>query len=194
MKKILIIILAIVISFAGMRSISASDKLIKTVTKDKVMFIQDVDGKFAYSWTFDKVDYNRHGFEFDMGIKFKSPNKNEINKLINNSMKKEYVSFNYHGDLPSVATIKVPIQNFKDGDKLNLYYYNDKTNKIETIRNNVMVKNGYVTFEIEHCSDYFLSLSIVKEASGKNDNGVIIMGMLVVIVGLVGYTIFKNKK
>ena len=47
---------------------------------------------------------------------------------------------------------------------------------------------------IEHCSDYFLTMSIVKEASNKNNNGVIIIGMLVVIVGLVGYTMFKNKK
>ena len=58
----------------------------------------------------------------------------------------------------------------------------------------VKVNNGLVSFEIEHCSDYFLTLSVVKEASGNNNNGVIIVGMIIIIVGLVGYTLLKNKK
>lgn len=194
MKKIFIIFLAVVLSFAGISSISASDKLIKTETKDKVMFIQDRNGEFLYSWSFDKNEYNKSDLEFDMTINFKSPNKEKINNLISNNIKKEFVSFNYHGDLPGKATVKVPVKNFEDGQRLNLYYYNENTNEIETIRNNIMVQNGYASFEIDHCSDYFLTLSVVKEASGGNNNGVLIIGMLVVIVGLVGYTIFKNRK
>ena len=194
MKKIFIIFLAVVLSFAGISSISASDKLIKTETKDKVMFIQDRNGEFLYSWSFDKNEYNNSDLEFDMTIKFKSPNKEKINNLISNNIKKEFVSFNYHGVLPTEATVKVPVKNFEDGQRLNLYYYNENTNEIETIQNNIMVQNGYASFEIDHCSDYFLTLSVVKEASGGNNNGVLIIGMLVVIVGLVGYTIFKNRK
>lgn len=194
MKKIFIIFLAVVLSFAGISSISASDKLIKTETKDKVMFIQDRNGEFLYSWSFDKNEYNKSDLEFDMTIKFKSPNKEKINNLISNNIKKEFVSFNYHGALPTEATVKVPVKNFEDGQRLNLYYYNENTNEIETIQNNIMVQNGYASFEIDHCSDYFLTLSVVKEASGGNNNGVLIIGMLVVIVGLVGYTIFKNRK
>ena len=193
-RKVLIIFLAIILSFTGISSISASDKLIRTETKDKVMFIQDKDGEFAYSWSFNKAEFKQNEFEFDMGIKFKSPNKDEINSLISENMKKEYVSFNYHGDLPGVATIKIPTSKFDDNDRLNLYYYNDVTKKIETVQTNVMVMNGYVTFDIDHCSDYFLTLSIVKEASGKSNNGVVIIGMLIIIVGLVGYTIFKGRK
>ncbi len=194
MKKIFVIFLAVVLSFAGISSISASDKLIKTETKDKVMFIQDRNGEFLYSWSFDKNEYNKSDLEFDMTIKFKSPNKEKINNLISNNIKKEFVSFNYHGVLPTEATVKVPVKNFEDGQRLNLYYYNENTNEIETIQNNIMVQNGYASFEIDHCSDYFLTLSVVKEASGGNNNGVLIIGMLVVIVGLVGYTIFKNRK
>lgn len=194
MKKILIILLAVILSFAGISSISASDKLIRTETKDKVMFIQDKNGEFAYSWSFNKNEFKQNEFEFDMGIKFKSPYKDEINSLIDENVKMEYISFNYHGNLPSVATIKVPIKKFKDGDKLNLYYYDNYSKNIQTIQTNVMVKNGYVSFDIKHCSDYFLTLSIVKEASGANNNGIVITGMLIIIVGLIGYTIFKNKK
>lgn len=194
MKKILIILLAVILSFAGISSISASDNLIKTDTKDKVIFIQDENGKFSYSWSFDKEEYEKNAFDFDMSIGFNSPFKNDIEKLISKNIKKEYVSFNYHGDLPSTATIKVPVSKFKDEQMLNLYYYDDTTNKIELVQNNIMVSNGYVTFDIDHCSDYFLTLSVVKEASGNNNNGVIIVGMIIIIVGLVGYTLLKNKK
>lgn len=193
-NKLFIILFILIMCFIGIKNVSASDKVIKTETKDKVMFIHDSNGSFKYSWTFDKKEYNNKGFDFDMGIKFKSPYQNQINDLISSRMKKEYVSFDYHGDLPSTATIKIPVSKFEEGKRLNLYYYNDVTNKIETIDTNIKVINGYVTFDIDHCSDYFLTLSIVKEASGKNNNGVIIIGMLVVIVGLIGYTIFKNKK
>ena len=194
MKKIILVIFMIITLFVKTNIISASHKLIKTETNDKVMFIKEQDGKFMYSWSFDKKAYESKGFEFDMSIKFKSPDKNKIEKLISKNIKKEYVSFNYHGNLPSVATIKVPISKFNDEDRLNIYYYDDVSNKIEAIKNNVMVKNGYATFEISHCSDYILTTSTIQNATNTNNNGIIIIGMLVIIVGLVGYTMFNNKK
>lgn len=193
MKKISIILLAFLVFILHVSSISAEDKVNKIETKDKVIFTFSENGKFLYSWSFDKKSYNSNGFEFDMGIKNKSLFEKKINKLTDKKTTKEFVSFNYHGNLPSSATIKLPAHNFKDGDRLNLYYYNDETEKIENIKSNIMVSGGYVTFDISHCSDYFLTMSIVKNAEGANNNGVIIIGMLVIIVGLVGYTIFKNR-
>ncbi len=194
MKKIIIIFTFVVCLFFGISSISAFDKPIRTETDDKIMYVQDDGGKFKYSWAFNKDDYNGD-YDFDLGIKFRSVNEDKINSLISEDMKKEYISFNYHGILPSQATVKVPISKFKDGEKLNLYYYNPETNEIETITSNIIVSNGYASFKINHCSDYFLTLSIVKEATGgNNNNGVIIVAMLVVIVFLIGYTMFKNKK
>lgn len=193
MKKISIILLAFLVFILHVSSISGEDKVNKIETKDKVIFTFSENGKFLYSWSFDKKSYNNNDFEFDMRIKNKSLFEKKINKLTDKKTPKEFVSFNYHGNLPSSATIKFPAHNFKDGDRLNLYYYNDETGKIENIKSNIMVSGGYVTFDITHCSDYFLTMSIVKNAEGANNNGVIIIGMLVVIVGLVGYTIFKNR-
>lgn len=193
MKKISVILLAFLVFILHVSSISAENKVNKIETKDKVIFTFSEKGKFLYSWSFDKNSYDKKGFEFDMGIKNKSLFEKKINKLTDKNQNKDFVSFNYHGNLPSNATIKLPVNSFKDGDRLNLYYYNDKTGKIETIKSNIMVSGGYVTFDITHCSDYFLTMSVVKNAEGANNNGVIIIGMLVVIVGLVGYTIFKNR-
>ena len=193
MKKISVILFAFLVFILHVSSISAENKVNKIETMDKVIFTFSENGKFLYSWSFDKKSYNNNGFEFDMEIKNKSLFEEKINKLTDKKTLKEFVSFNYHGNLPSSATVKLPAHNFKDGDRLNLYYYNDATEKIETIKSNIMVSGGYVTFDITHCSDYFLTMSVVKNAEGANNNGVIIIGMLVIIVGLVGYTIFKNR-
>lgn len=201
MKKILIVIfLTIVLWFGNAVSVEATDNLLKTQTNDKVIFVNDNDGTFGYSWAFDKNDFNNNDFEFDLGIKFTSDKQYQIEKIVGSDIKKEFISFDYHGALPSSATIKIPVDKtkFKDNDVLHLYYFNEEQNSIEEINSRVKVKNGYVTFDIEHCSDYFLTMSIVKEAekngNSKINNGVIIIGMLVVIITLVGYTLIKNKK
>lgn len=195
MKKIFVTIFMIVIFFICASTISASSNLIKTETKNKVIFIKDKNDSFSYSWTFDKEEYNKKEFDFDLEINFTTPNKKKIESLIKDDVKTKYISFNYHGDLPSKASIKVPVSDmFKDGNRLNLYYYNEKKDEIELITTSVKVINGYVTFEIYHCSDYFLTMSIVKEVSNTSNNGVVIIVMLVVIVILIGYTLTKNKK
>ncbi|GEM_PF-4047743 len=195
MKKVMIMFFAVTFFFLiNTQSVSASDDIIKTVTKDKVIFINGANGKFNYSWTFDKDDYDKNGFDFDMGIKFKTDRRHDINNLVGN-VKKKYVSFNYHGGLPAMATVKVPVNDkFKDGDDLRLYYYDEDNNKTELVASKIEVINGYATFKINHCSDYVLTLSIVNEASGNGNPGVVIIGMIIIIVGLVGYTVFRNRK
>lgn len=194
-KQILILFIITFVFFFNICYINASNNLIETKTDGEVIFIKDDNGKFLYSWTFDKEEYNKDRFEFDLNIKFKSPYEKEIKKLVKQDIKLEYVSFNYHGNLPSSATVKIPISKFKEDERLNLYYYNDETEKIETIKTNIRVINGYATFTIDHCSDYFLTKAMVKEAESVNkNNGIIIIAMIIVIVGLIGYTMFKNKK
>ena len=69
MKKVSIILLAFLVFILHVSSISAEDKVNKIETKDKVIFTFSENGKFLYSWSFDKISYNNNGFEFDMGIK-----------------------------------------------------------------------------------------------------------------------------
>lgn len=194
MKKIFVILVSLFIAFIGMNSINASNKIIKTETNDKVIFVQEKDGSFNYSWTFSKKEYNDNDLEFNTKISFESPFKKKIDKILEPNVKREYVHFEHDGELPAVASVKVPVKNFEDKDRLTLYYYNDKTNKLEETDNNILVANGYVTLQIKRCASYVLTLTTVSDAIGKNNNGIIIVGMLIVIVGLVGYTIFNNKR
>ena len=194
-RKILTLLFFLVFLFSFIMEVNASNNLIETNTKDKVMFIKDDVNEFLYSWSFDKEDYNKNAFDFDLGIKFTSENELEIDNLIGQSVEKKYISFNYHGDLPSVATIKTSVEDlFKEGEKLNLYYYNEQKDVIELVASNIKVINGKVSFEIDHCSDYFLTLANIKNAENNNNNtGIVIVGMVIVIVGLIGYTLMRNK-
>lgn len=193
MKKFHVILITVIFMFVGINNVNASNNLIKLENKDKVIFVSDDKGELSYSWLFDKEEYNLNEFDFDLGISF-NYNKN-IASLMKEEVDAKYISFNYHGNLPSSASVKVPINDkFQDGDRLNLYYYNEDKNKIELVSRGIKAINGFATIEITHCSDYFLTLSIVKEAEGENNNGIIIVGMIIVIVGLIGYTLMQNKK
>lgn len=192
MRKLIFLLLISFFLFSF--NVKASDNLLRTDTKNEVMFIKDNEGRFLYSWSFEKEEFSKNEFDFDLGIEFTSPNKEDIDKLVEGDIKRKYVSFNYHGALPTSATIKVPVADkFKEGEKLKLYYYNPDKDVIELIQSDIKVINGNVSFQIEHCSDYFLAKAIVKNAEGTNNSGIIIVGMIVVIVGLVGYTLMRNK-
>lgn len=194
-NKFILMLSFLILLFIGITPVSASEELLKTDTEDEIIFIKDQNGKFSYSWTFDKQEYNLNEFEFDLGINFSSKKKSIIDLLSGKNIKKKYISFDHHGKLPTSAVIKTDIKDtFKDAKTLNLYYYNEDKETIEFI-DEIDVKNGYVSFEINHCSDYFLTNAVVKEAEGnKNNGGIIIIAMIIIITGLIGYTLFNNKR
>ncbi len=149
------------------------------------------DSKLTYSWTFasDAID---KAANIDLGIKIGSSNKKaDIEKITKNS-NVLYLSFAHHGELPAPATIKAYVgDKYSDGAKVELYYYNEATNKVELINKDLVVKEGYVTFEIEHCSDYFLSEQINNPVTG--DINVLVLTSLS-LVSLAGIVYINIKK
>ena len=58
-----------------------------------------------------------------------------------------------------------------------------------------MVKNGYVEYEIEHCSEYILTQAkIIEEISKKDYKIIIIIIETFIIIGLTIYMLLKNLK
>ena len=75
------------------------------------------------------------------------------------------MDFSHNGSLPGRAEIKVYVGNhFSDGQKLYLYYYNPDKKEIEPVQKNIVVVDGYATFELSHCSSYVLTDKEVKKA------------------------------
>ncbi len=106
------------------------------------------------------------------------------------------INFDYHGLLPTKANVEINVDGkYKDGDSLYLYYINEEKSQIEYIDRNLIVRNGLVDFEIDHCSNYFLTASIVQDAVNNPKNiNLIIVVMVIVIIVLIAATLFQNKK
>jgi hypothetical protein len=173
-------------------SVSALEFNINTIkTNNKIIYTIDNGKSLDYSWSFNKNVY-RDNINFSLKI---NTNGDDYSYLYN-SVQAKQLSFDYHGKLPSEATIKIKVDDkFKDDEKLYLYYYNDEAKKLEYIDKGLTVKNGYVEFKINHCSDYLLTGSIVKNAINNPES----MGMIIIIligigIVLVAATLFMNSK
>ncbi len=106
---------------------------------------------------------------FNPTISLTSPNADEVEaaagteNIIN-------VYFSYHGDLPGKATVTVNVGPQHAGKTMYLYYYNATTGEIEYIRMVEIAANGNATFDILHCSDYFLSPTKLHSDDEAADN------------------------
>lgn len=131
----------------------------------EVTFIKEDNGKTIYSWTLDGSKINDAGRGFSLNIDFTTSAASAIDKLVGNS-DSIYIHFSHHGSLPAEALIKIYVgDKYDDGTKLNLYYYNETNGKAEEISKGLEVKEGYVSFAISHCSDYFLTQADLEKSS-----------------------------
>ena len=192
-------------SISNQTSVSkASGIKISKVEKDEVItyVVDDNERNLTYTWSFPKTENYKNNIKDDLYIDLNlrlsidaiTNDTNTINEKVKQN--KLIVTFDHHGTLPETATVRINVSNkFKDGEKLYLYYYNPDNNQIEYIDDGLKVKDGYVEFSIDHCSDYFLTASIVQEAVGNPKNiNYIIIGLLVVVLLLVAVTLKQSKK
>lgn len=133
------------------------------------------DNQLIYSWTFDydSIDASKvpEG-GLNLAISFKTDKAEEIKKITgqDNAL---YISIDgYHGELPGPATVKTYVGNkYKNGEIVYIYYYNEETGKVELAGNSALVvREGYVEYELRHCSTYFITED-EPEKYGINVNG-----------------------
>lgn len=178
-------------------------KIEKTETRDYYYYsIEDYERNLSYSWQFEKDPNQNISVEDslfiteDLRLSIDS-NTSGANTITNRvDQKKLIISFDYHGALPLKTTVKINVSDrFKNGDSLYLYYYNPENNEIEYIMHNVEVKDGYAEFQIEHCSDYFLTAAVVNDAVNNPESvNYIIIGLVVIVFILVAVTLIQSKK
>ena len=178
-------------------------KMIKTETKDYYYYeIKDYERDLEYSWKFLKnkdddiaVEDSLY-IEEDLRLSLDANTNNtaKINEEVKND--KLIITFDYHGDFPLETTVRLNVQNrFKNGEKLYIYYYNPELDQIEYVDHGIEVKNGYVEFQIDHCSDYFLTAAVVNDAVNNPQSiNLIIIGLVIVVFILIAITLFQAKK
>ena len=161
---------------------------IKDSKKTLRLTYYDDNKKMIYSWTLNGSEIkNIKGFTTE--IDFTTENQDEISEL-SNYADGVPVNFKHSGDLPSGTKIKLYVGNkFNDGSIVNVYHYNEK--KLDEIVSNLKVVDGYIEFEINHCSEYFvtqsnLSLLSSKPSEKSTFNIFIIISLIELIIIIIG--------
>lgn len=181
---------------------NAGTRIMKVEGEQYISYIvEDYERDLTYTWQFEKTEefYNsvNENLEIDINLRLSIDAYNAVTNDINNRVdqNKLIVTFDHHGALPSNATVRVNVKDkFKDGEELYLYYYNEETTDIEYIEHRIEVKEGYVEFDIEHCSNYFLTAAVVNDAvNNPKSVNYIIIGLGAIVFILVAITLSQSK-
>ena len=176
--------------------------ILKTETSDSYYYeVKDTERDLEYSWRFLKEKDQNISVEDSLYIEedlrlsldADTTDTRTIHQMVN--QEKLIISFDYHGALPLETSVRINVSDrFRDGENLYLYYYNPESDNIEYIAHNVKVQDGYVEFQIDHCSDYFLTAAVVNDAVNNPQSvNYIIIGLIVVVFILVAITLFQSK-
>lgn len=175
------------ISSQDLTKIKASGKIVK-------LNYYDENKKLIYSYVLDGTkikDVN----EFVTSVSYTSENVKDILKL-SNYADGLYISLGQNGNLPKNTKIKLYVgDKYIDGDIVNVYYYDNGNNKLDFVKDNLTVKDGYVEFEVEKGSDYLITMSNITSVNKKEINIFMIISIieLIVIVVLVIIYFLKIK-
>ncbi|MGB4660525.1 MAG: FN3 associated domain-containing protein [Mobilitalea sp.] len=140
---------------------------LKGTGKDLTVSIKDEKDKELYSWTFDTEELessNQKVSDVNLSIKVSKINKDSE---LSSAMKQEtdnalLISFSNEGVLPSQASVRIYVGDqtgITQGSQIYLYHYNQDSGKLETLpfgQNYVVDKDGYITINLIHCSDYVM--------------------------------------
>lgn len=167
-------------------------------SKKKVTFNYVNENKVVmYSWVVDGKNLSKIK-EINTKITFGSENINDIGTASNYAEGK-HVNFEHTGELPDSTQVRLFVADkFSNGDIINVYSYDKDGKKLTSVQKALEVKDGYISFDIENCAEYFITRSnvmdVVEEKKGINVFLIISIVELLVIVGLVVMFIIKNKK
>lgn len=178
-----------VISSEIIEKIKNSKKLVK-------LNYFDENKKMIYSWIIDGNSIEKTN-EFSSSISYISEYVKEI-AMLSNYAEGLHVNFKHSGDLPKGTKIKLFVgDKFEDDNSVNVYHYSEST--LNLIKSNLIVTGGYIEFDIEHCSEYFVTQAnlnnVLKEERSSN-NLIMIFSIieLAIIICLLIFIISRNKK
>ena len=199
-KAIFLVVLSFLLALETTNAKAVS--ILKTETSDSYYYeVKDTERDLEYSWRFLKEKDQNISVEDSLYIEedlrlsldADTMDTRTINQMVN--QEKLIISFDYHGALPLETSVRINVSDrFREGENLYLYYYNPESDNIEYIAHNVKVQDGYVEFQIDHCSDYFLTAAVVNDAVNNPQSvNYIIIGLIVVVFILVAITLFQSK-
>lgn len=164
---------------------------IKKSKKTLTFNYYDEEKKLIYSWTIDgsKVKSTK---DLLTTITFVTDNIEKIGEL-SNYADGIYLNFSHNGALPEGTKVKIFVgDKFEDKTKVNLYHFDKKESSLNSIEEELTVKDGYIEFDIKHCSEYFVTRSNLGIIQNNNYLiGIIAIVELIIIVAIIVLDILK---
>ena len=153
--------------------------------RDELKQQEEEKANEAVAWTFANGDAPEN-FTAEAKVEVKSE-------------KEVKVDFEYSGELPEGTQVTIdlpadaPIN--KDGETLYFYYYDSEIDSKEFVSEGI-VKEGKVTFAIEHCSEYIITTEkpVTDEVATSSDLLPDLLPIIGVFVAVVTITIIKKKQ
>lgn len=155
------------------------------------------DNKVLYSWILDGKELNTDT-TFNPNISIVSNNNEDMEKALNYA-DGIYLDFSKCGDIPEGAILKYFVfDKYKDGNKINLYVYDEKSKKVKQLESDITVNDGFVELKISDTMKHFISKAKIGTAEVVNKDGIniwfiISMVLIVVVLILLVVLISKNK-
>ncbi len=137
--------------------------------KDSAVVIKLADGiRFTFAkGTMKAVDGKN---SYDFGAKVSSDYSGLKNPPIAKDEFVQAISYNYSGNLPAEASISIPVGTKWAGKKL--YYYEVTANgTYKYVDSDTVDKDGVLTVQQSHCSDYVITTKALAGAAGSPATG-----------------------
>ena len=153
----------------------------------------DENDKLIYSWIIDGKKIEKV-YEVNTTINLSGNKAKDIKKL-SNYADGIFLDFKHNGILVNGTSIKLYVgDKFEDGNLVSVYYYNEKNNTLDLKIESIKAKKGYIEFDIDHCSNYFVTMSNLKDNKSNNVFAIIIIIELIIVITIMVFYFIKRKK
>lgn len=153
---------------------------------------KDEADNVLYSWSFDGQRVTAPA-DIDMTVRVSQLGTAELQKVTNGKTAL-YLAFSHEGPLPGAATVYLRVNDvFANGTKLNLYYFDEQSGEVQLQAKEIVVKNGYVSISLQHCSQYILTEGSLDSGGGMTLIWGVIAAVVVVLLAIV-LLVVKTKR
>ncbi|MGN0369840.1 MAG: cellulase family glycosylhydrolase [Butyrivibrio sp.] len=145
-------------------------------------------------WTINGKDITTDEFEdMDLFVIFDS---DYIGEDALEGLKGDLLQFRivYSGDLGFTGTLSFNLGEDYAGKEVKLYYYNPETNELELYSDSVVGKDGVVSFEMTHASDWVMEFKNEDIHAGDAGKVLIYIGIIAIPVAAAAFCFIRKRK
>lgn len=109
-----------------------------------------------------------------------------------------YFEFSNQNKFPEGVSLKLPVDGeYQEGDKVQIYSYDENANKVELLRRDVKIENETVEIPLQNTSRYFITQAIIGNKEASNSYKIIAIAefvLLIAITSLTAWSTIRRKK